>query len=102
VKNYLFGTAFPLALSTVPGAVTAGNKGVASFAPHREDWHPTCQEESVARDGQSEIRRANMTVKKNNKPATKESKKGKKISGKKELAKAKTLFSTRSLYKPGL
>lgn len=42
-----------------------------------------------------------MATKKNNKPVAKGSKKGKKISGKKELAKAKTLFSTRSLYKPG-
>lgn len=42
-----------------------------------------------------------MAVKKNNKPATKGSKKGKKISGKKELAKAKTLFKAPTLYKPG-
>ena len=41
-----------------------------------------------------------MAAKKNTKPAPKGSKKGKKISGKKELAKAKTLFATRSLYKP--
>jgi hypothetical protein len=52
--------------------------------------------------GNPRSRRANMAVKKNTKPATKGSKKGKKISGKKELAKAQTLFSTRSLYKPGL
>jgi hypothetical protein len=49
----------------------------------------------VAREGN--LNRETIVAKKTNKPAAKQSKKGKKISAKKELAKAQTLRGVRNL-----